>query len=181
MKRLLLKTMLLLCAIIVGSTSLWAEDVTIASGTFNGKNGTYTEGWSTTGTGKGRTDCIIIGSGENITSPTMDLSKYSKVTISIKARRYGSLSDSKATIDASISGTSVGATEANSTNATTPLTDIKFEPTSTMTNVAIVFTCTNATSPGSSHGAGINTITITRTNIRQDLQMIFALHFFPMT
>lgn len=136
---------------------------TVATATFNGKNETYTTGWSTTGTGKGRTDCIIIGSGENITSPAFDLSNYSSVTISIKARRYGTLSGSKATIDASIGGVSVGTTNATGTNATTSLTDITFTPTSSMTAATIVFTCTNATSPGSTHGAGINSIEIIGT------------------
>ena len=37
---------------------------------------------------------------------------------------------------------------------------IEFEPTSDMTAEKLVFTCTNATSPGSTHGAGIGTITI---------------------
>lgn len=136
---------------------------TVATATFNGKQETYTTGWSTTGTGKGRTDCIIIGSGENITSPAFDLSKYSSVTISIKARRYGSLTGSKATINASIGGVSVGTTDATGTNATTSLTDITFTPTSSMTAATIVFTCTNATSAGSTHGAGINSIEIKGT------------------
>ncbi len=164
MKKLLqMKFMLLLCALIVGSGTMWAEEETIASGTFNGKDGVYTTGWTTTGTGVGRTDCVIIGADENITSPALNLSQYSKVTISIKGRRYGSLSGSKATIDASIGVTSMGTTDANGTNATTSLTDIVFTPTSSMTSVQLVFTCTNATSAGSSHGAGINTITITGT------------------
>lgn len=137
----------------------FGENVTIATATFDGNNATYTEGWSTSGTGTDRTDCIIIGSGENITSPEFDLSQYSSVTISIKARRYGTLSGSKATIDASFGGTSVGTTEASGTNATTSLTVITFTPTSTAST--FVFTCTNATSAGSTHGAGINTIEIT--------------------
>ena len=159
----LLKTFLLLCALVVGSTCAWADDEEIATATFNGKNAIYTEGWTTTGTGVGRTDCIIIGNGENITSPAFNLSGYSKVTISIKARRYGSLSGSKATIDASIGGSSVGTTDATTTNATTGCTDITFIPTASMTAAVLVFTCTNATSAGSTHGAGINTITITGT------------------
>ena len=138
---------------------VWAED--IATATFNGKNATYTEGWSTTGTGVDRADCVIIGYGENITSPEFDLSGYSSVTISIKARRFGSLSGKKATIDVSIGGESVGTTEATSTDATTSLTAIAFTPTASMTEAVFVFTCTNATSVGSTHGAGINTITIT--------------------
>ena len=141
----------------------WGEDVTIASGTFNGKNATYTTGWSTTGTGVGRTDCVIIGNGENITSPALDLSGYSKVTISIKARRYGTLTGSKATIDASIGGVSQGTVDATGTSATTALKNIEFTPTASMTAAVFVFTCTNATSAGSSHGAGINSITITGT------------------
>ena len=147
---------------IVGSAA-WADDVSIGAGTFDGKNATYTTGWSTTGTGVGRNDCVIIGYGENITSPAFDLSGYSQVTISIKARRFGSLAGSKATIDVSIGGTSVGTTDATGTNATTSLTDITFTPSADMTSAVLVFTCTNATSAGSTHGAGINSITITGT------------------
>ena len=160
-KTRLLKHFLLLCALIAGSMSVWADN--IATATFNGKDGVYTTGWTTTGTGKTRTDCIVIGHGENITSPAFDLSGYSNVTISIKARRMGTLSGSKATIDASIAGTSVGTVDATSTTATTPLNDITFTPTSTMNAAVLVFTCTNATGAGSTHGAGINTITLTGT------------------
>ena len=153
----LMMTMLLLA--VMGS--VWGAEDNIATATFNGKNATYTEGWTTTGTGKGRTDCIIIGSGENITSPSFDLSGYSKVTISIKARRYGTLPDSKATIQASIDGISVGTTDAEGTNASTSLDVITFTPTPSMSSAVIVFTCTNATLAGSTHGAGINEIVIT--------------------
>ena len=173
--------LLLMLCMVVGVSSAWAQDSEeIASGTFNGKNATYTEGWSTTGTGQGRIDCIIIGSGENITSPTFDLSQYSEVTISIKARRFGTLSGSKATIAASIGGTTVGTTDATGTNATASLTDIVFEPTSAMTSSAIVFTCTNATSAGSTHGAGINSIVITGvpasdpSDTRADAELSFS-------
>ena len=159
----LLKTMLLLFALIAGSSSVWGADEEVATATFNGKNATYTEGWSTTGTGKTRTDCIVIGFDENITSPAFDLSEYSSVTISIKARRFGTITGSKATIDVSIGGNSVGTTDATGTSATTSLTNITFTPTSSMTAAELVFTCTNATSAGSTHGAGINTITITGT------------------
>ena len=151
--------MTLLCAV----TSMAWGQTPIASGTFDGKNATYTEGWTTTGTGVGRTDCIIIGAGENITSPALNLSSYKKITVSIKARRYGTLSDSKATIDVSIGGTSVGTVDATGTNANTQLDNIEFTPSSSMTNAVLVFTCTNATSAGSSHGAGINSITVTGT------------------
>ena len=152
-------TLLLMMVASVG----WAEDVTIATATFNGKNATYTEGWTTTGTGKTRTDCVVIGAGENITSPTFDLTEYSTVTISFKARRFGNLTGSKATVDVSISGTSVGTIDITGTNATNNAGDITFSPTSSMTAASLVFTCTNATSAGSTHGAGIGTITIVGT------------------
>jgi hypothetical protein len=159
-KLYLLKTMLLLCALIVGSSSAWAEEEIIATGTF--AKTSYTSGWTCTGTGTGTTGCIIIGKDEYISSPALNLSGYSKITISITARRYGGLSGSKATIDASISGTSYGTTDATSTSVTAR-DDIEFEPTSSMTSAVLVFTCTNATSAGSSHGAGIGSITIKGT------------------
>ena len=94
--RLLLLT--LLCAVVTG---VWGQ-VTVAQGTFDGKNNLITQGWSSTGTGLSRADCIVIGAGENITSPTLDLSGYTKVKITFKGRRMGTLSGSKATVDASI-------------------------------------------------------------------------------
>lgn len=142
-------------------TLAFAEDpVTIASGTFNGKGGVYTEGWTTSGTGVSRNDCVIIGSGENITSPEVDLSAYESITINIKARRYGTLTGSKAEIAVTFEGTEIGSTAASGTSATTALTAIEYE----VNDLAIgkfVFTCSNATSAGSTHGAGINSITIT--------------------
>ena len=98
---------------------MWADPETLATGTFDGKNATYTEGWSTTGTGNGRTDCIIIGKDENVTSPSVDMSQYKSITIAIKARRYGSLTGSKATIAVSFAGVSIGSVDASGTSATT--------------------------------------------------------------
>ena len=152
--------MLLLCALIVGSSSAWAEEETIATATFNGKDGVYTEGWTTTGSGVSRTDCVIIGAGENITSPAFDLSIYSKVTITFRARRYGTLSGSKATVDVAIAGVSQGTIDITKSSVGDVDGSIEFEPTASMTAAQMVFTCTNATSAGSSHGAGIGTITI---------------------
>ena len=162
------KLLLLVAMIVAGAGNISAAEVEVASATFNGKNATYTEGWTTTGTGTSRTDCIIIGSGENITSPAFDLSQYTKVTISIKARRYGNLTGSKATIDVAIGDNSVGTTDASGTSATTSLEDIEFVPTANMTAASLVFTCTNATSAGSTHGAGINSIVITGTTSSTD-------------
>ena len=142
-------------------TLAFAEDpVTIASGTFNGKGGVYTEGWTTNGTGVGRTDCVIIGKDENITSPEVDLSDYESITVSIKARRYGTLTGSKATIAVAFDGEEIGTADASGTNATTALTDIDYE-VEDLAKGKFVFNCSNATSAGSSHGAGINSIVIT--------------------
>jgi len=157
-----LRWLVTLLAMIV-CTGAWAEETTIATATFDGKNATYTTGWTTTGTGKGRTDCVIIGAGENITSPAFNLSGYSSVTITFTGRRYGTLSDSKATVDASIGGTSVGTIDFTPTKVGVIEGGITFTPTPSMTAASLVFTCTNATSAGSTHGAGIGSITIKGT------------------
>ena len=162
-QKLLLKTMLLLCALIAGSSSVWAADVEIATATFNGKKGIYTEGWSTTGTGTNRSDCIIIGKDENITSPAFNLTDYSKVTITFSGRRFGTLTGSKATVDVSIGGVSKGTIDITNGSVGDVSGNINFVPTASMTAAVLVFTCTNATSAGSTHGAGIGTITIMGT------------------
>lgn len=164
MKRNLLSRILLLLLMVVGGVcGAWAEDVTIATATFNGKTATYTEGWSTTGTGLSRSDCVIIGKDENITSPAFDLSGYSKVTITFTGRRYGTLTGSKATVDVAIGGTSQGTIDITSSSVGNVNGSIQFEPTSSMTAAVLVFTCTNATQEGSKHGAGIGSITIKGT------------------
>ena len=137
-----------------------AEEV-IATAAFNGKKKEYTTGWSSTGTGVSRTDCVIIGVGENVTSPTFDLTGYSSVSITFTGRRYGTLSGSKATVDASIGGVSQGTIDFTASSVGDVAGSIDFTPTGSMTAASIVFTCTNATSAGSTHGAGIGTITIT--------------------
>lgn len=140
--------------------NVWAADpVELASGTFDGKNGTYTTGWTVTATGAQRNDCVIVGKDESITSPSVDLTNYGSITISIKARRYGSLTGSKADIAVHFGETEIGTATASGTSATASLTDIEYTNTA-LTTGSFVFTCTNATSPGSTHGAGINSIVI---------------------
>ena len=136
------------------------EPVQIASGTFDGKNATYTEGWTTTGTGRSRNDCVVIGQGENITSPEVDLSQYESISVAIKARRFGTLSGSKAEIAVTFDGEAIGNTVASGTSATTALDVINYTVSDLSTGNFVV-TCTNATSAGSTHGAGINSIVIT--------------------
>ena len=157
MKKILSFLMLMFAAV----TLVFAQDPeTLASGTFDGKNGTYTEGWSTTGTGVGRNDCVVIGADENITSPEVDLSSYESITVSIKARRYGSLTGKVATIAVTFDGEDIGTVDASTTTATTALDAIDYTVDG-LTTGNFVFTCSNATSAGSSHGAGINSIVIT--------------------
>lgn len=140
--------------------NVWAADpVELASGTFDGKNGNYTTGWTVTATGAQRNDCVIVGKDESITSPSVDLTNYGSITISIKARRYGSLTGSKADIAVHFGETEIGTATASGTSATASLEDIEYTNTA-LTTGSFVFTCTNATSAGSSHGAGINSIVI---------------------
>ena len=138
-----------------------ADPVEIMAGTFDGKAGNYTEGWTSTGTGKTRNDCVIVGAGENITSPSIDLSQYESISIAIKARRFGTLTGSKATITATFDGEVIGTTNASGTSATTSLAAIEYTVGEGLSTGTFVFTCSNATSAGSTHGAGINSIVIT--------------------
>ena len=164
MKKLtLLKSMLLLCALVAGSGSVWAADVTVAHGAF--AKTSVEAGWTSTGTGTNTTGCIIVGKDEAITSPVLNLTLYSKITITIKARRYGTLSGSKAVIQAFITESVKGTTEATSTSVANRDV-IELTPTDEMTAVQIVFTCTNATKAGGAsggNGAGIGEITIKGT------------------
>ena len=142
---------------------MWAEDVTVIHGAF--AKTSVEPGWTSTGTGTGTTGCVIVGKDESITSPILNLSLYSKITITVKARRYGTLTDSKAIIQAYISETVKGTTEATSTSVTNR-TAIELTPTDEMTAVQVVFTCTNATKAGGAsggNGAGIGEVTIKGT------------------
>lgn len=143
--------------------SMMADEVVIANATFNGKNATYTEGWTTTGTGVTRTDCVVVGAGENITSPTIDLSAYSSISITFRARRFGSLSGSKATISVSYGGTALGTIDVTSSSVGDVSGSVDYTIPEGITASSFVFTCTNAASAGSTHGAGIGAIKITGT------------------
>ena len=123
-----------------------ADPVEIMAGTFDGKAGNYTEGWSSTGTGVGRNDCVIVGADEAITSPSVDLSQYESISIAIKARRFGQLTGSKAQIAVTFNGAEIGSTEATGTSATTALNAIDYTVAEGVSTGTFVFTCSNATS-----------------------------------
>ncbi len=88
----LLKVFFLLCALIVGSTSVWADPETITS--FNAvtyHSGTTGE-WSVTNpnwqTGGG--GYYLLGySNADITSPSINWSNYTEIKIKLKSRAYG--------------------------------------------------------------------------------------------
>lgn len=129
------------------------------TGTFN--KTVYTDGWVTNATGTGTNNCVVVGAGEKLTSPKMNMAGYYEIELAFKGRRYGTLSNSKAVVDVAIEGgTSLGTIEFTGTSATASVGSIKFAPTDVMTAVKLVFTCTNATSAGSTHGAGIGEIEI---------------------
>ena len=148
-------------AVMLFAGSMMAAEVEIANATFNGKNATYTAGWTTTGTGVSRTDCVVIGKDENITSPSIDLSAYKSISITFKARRFGSLSGSKATISVAYGGAELGTIDVTASSVGDVPGSIDYNVPDGLAASSFVFTCTNATSAGSTHGAGIGTITIT--------------------
>lgn len=156
-----MKKLFSLLAVMLFAGSMMAAEVEIANATFNGKNATYTAGWTTTGTGVTRTDCVVIGKDENITSPSIDLSAYKSISITFKARRFGSLSGSKATISVAYGGAELGTIDVTSSSVGDVPGSIDYNVPDGLAASSFVFTCTNATSAGSTHGAGIGTITIT--------------------
>ena len=156
-----MKKLFSLLAAVLFAGSMMAAEVEIAKATFDGKAGKYTEGWTTTGTGVGRNDCVIIGKDENITSPSIDLSSYKSISITFRARRYGSLSGSKATIKVTYGAAELGTIDVTSSSVGDVAGAIEYTVPEGAAASSFVFTCTNATSPGSTHGAGIGTITIT--------------------
>ena len=87
-KTILFKTMLLLCALIVGSSSAWAESETIASFTASENNDGWTINnaeYATAGGGYYK----LIYSNCSIVTPSITWSNYKNITITISARKFG--------------------------------------------------------------------------------------------
>lgn len=91
-KTTLFKTMLLLCALIVGSGSVWAEVETIASFSAPTYHGGTTSNWTVTnaayGTGGGGYYKLTY-SNCSISTPSINWSNYSNIKIAITARTFG--------------------------------------------------------------------------------------------
>ena len=110
---LLTKSLLLLCALIAGSGSAWAEETTIASFDATDYNGGTTNGWSVSNSdyatsSKGNYYKLISNDGK-ITTPSINWSGYTGITITITARTFGGSSADQKKISVS-----QGSTELNS-------------------------------------------------------------------
>lgn len=147
----LLKTMLLLCALIVGSLSSWAGEVTIASLINNTTTGWTISGAASQGSGSGLY-WKLINSGHYIETPNITWSNYTNITITIKARTFGGPTADQAKISVSQGNTEL--TSYTPKNATlTNSSALSISPTSGTLRIA----CLSATG---SKGSGISEIVI---------------------
>ena len=143
--------MLLLCALIVGSSSVWAEEQTIASLVNNSTTGWTLETAGSTGSGTGLY-WKLTNSNYYIQSPSIVWSNYTNITITIKARTFGGVEAAKNKISVS-----QGETELTSyTPASATLTNstaLSISPSSGVLTIA----CLGA---NGQKGAGISEIII---------------------
>ena len=135
MKKLLLKSTLLLCALIAGSLSSWAVDVEI----FNvAGGGDVPAGWTLVGEDKGDYWLLQAGGSDKVTTSAYDLSAYDKATITAQVATYGSGSNPSAKIEISYNG---GTTFTEVTTQGNPTSksyvDISYELVSTSNSVVI--------------------------------------------
>lgn len=149
MKKLFLKTMLLLCALVVGSSSLWAADVTIASFTSSSHEGWTINGSPTLSNGYYQ----LTASSISIVSPNIDWSAYNNIKIKVKARKYGGPSDSQLVIYVS-----QGETDLTTFSPTSTSLSYYGPTTITPTSGAITICCKDASN---NKGSGVSEIIIT--------------------
>ena len=134
-KLLLMKTMLLLCALIVGSLDGWAVDVEI----FNvAGGGNVPTGWTLVGEDKGDYWLLQAGGADNITTSAYDLSAYDKATITAQVATFNSGTNSHAKIEISYDGGNTFTEETTQGNPTSKsYVDISYELLSTSNSVVI--------------------------------------------
>ena len=157
--------------LLVGVGSAWAEDATLASFSFKKKGTDLPSGWTESSkfdVSRSTGDYYLLSCSSvaeaTLTSPSIDFSNYSNITIEFGAGRYGNLTGSKATIVASVGSTELGSIDAtSSSNGSYTLT---YSNTTLESNAPIVFTCT--TEPSSTNtdgkvGARVYSITIKGT------------------
>lgn len=151
MKRFtLLKTMLLLCALIVGSGNLWAAEETIASFSNASHDDWTINGNPVYGSASGYQ---LTASNISIVSPSIDWSAYNNIKIVVRARKYNGPSNSQLVIYVSQGSTTLTTFSPTSTSLK------NYGPTAiTPSTGAITICCKNASD---SKGSGVSEITIT--------------------
>ena len=153
MKKLLqLKTMLLLCALIVGSVSVWAEEETISF--FSNSS---TTGWTINGNPSYSSTggYQLVSSAYSIVSPSLTFSGYTTITITIKARKYGGPNATQGQISVSQDETILTTVSPTTTSL------IDYGPlTITPSDGTITISCPGASS---NKGCGVSEITIKGT------------------
>ena len=154
----LLKTMLLLCCLLVGGSAWAADPVTIASFTVDSH-----EGWTINADGNGSTISyyLLTASDKSIVSPSIDWSGYKNVTVKVKARKYGGPSASQLVISVSQGSTDLTTFSPTSTS----LKD--YGPTAiTPTGTGSLTICCKAAS--SNRGSGVSEILIQGEEVSSD-------------
>lgn len=135
MKRILLKSLFLLCALVVGGSNGWAVDVEI----FNvAGGGDVPTGWTLVGEDKGDYWLLLAGGTDYVQTSSYDVSAYDKVTITAKVATFDSGTNPHAKIEISYNG---GTTFTEVTTQGDPTSksyvDISYELSSTSNSVVI--------------------------------------------
>ena len=160
-KTILLKSMLLLCALIVGSGSVWAADpVTIASFTVASHTG-----WTINADGNTATPTfyLLTASDKYIESPSLTFSNYKNIKITITARKYGGPSNDQKVVSILQSSTSdvLGSYAGPGGTSLVNSDAISISPSDGKIKVACL-------AAGSSKGCGVSQIIITGEEISSD-------------
>lgn len=156
-----MKTILLLCALIVGGGSVWAADpVTIATFTVASHTGWTIEA---DGNSNSPTYYLLIAADKYIESPSIVFSNYKNVKITIKARKYGGPSNDQKVVSIYQGSTSnvLGSYGGPSGTSLVNSSAISISPSDGKIRVA----CLGASS---SKGCGVSEITITGEEVSTD-------------
>ena len=175
----LLRSMLLLCALIVGMSSAWGQ---VVSGTTYNTQSTSSlpTGWSGNGSGS---SYIQLTSSSNYIQ-TSEFTQNGFTSVKLKARKYGGPSDAQALItvswyDASTSEETVLGTVAPTNTTLTDYTISSPNNPSGNTTGYIKIQCKGASS---SKGSGVSQVTITyTTGVAKTLSSITLSGDYPTT
>ena len=134
-KSLLMKSMLLLCTLMVGNVNAWAVDVEI----FNvAGGGSVPSGWTLIGADKTSYWLFDAGGVDNIKTSAYDLSAYDKATITAQVANYGQGTNAHAKIEVSYDGGNTFTEETTQGNPTSSsYVNISYELLSVSANVVI--------------------------------------------